>query len=156
MASFLRNVCIVTIKHKKQMCVLAVLTWCMCGVTFQSSLANSYLEMITTPPAQNTNSQPMIYADEVYIVQQPTYVQAEPQEMNMQYSKISGAPITSSPVVTSSYPKYVAWKNAQNNNCCYVHDGVQNLIYFIGGAVAGRIAYDIWGPHHRHHLLDHW
>ncbi len=112
--------------------------------------------MITTPPAQNTNSQPTIYADEVYIVQQPTYVQAEPQEMNMQYSKISGAPITSSPVVTSSYPKYVAWKNAQNNNCCYVHDGVQNLIYFIGGAVAGRIAYDIWGPHHRHHLLDHW
>ena len=145
-----------TINFKKQIFVWTILTWCFSCITFHSSWANSYVEMITTPPIRNTNSQPTIYADKVYIVQQPTYVQAEPQELNMQYSKISGAPITSSPVVTSSYPKYVAWKNAQNNNCCYVHDGVQNLIYFFGGAVAGRIAYDIWGPHHRHHLLDHW
>ena len=78
--------------------------------------------MITTPPAQSANSQSVIYADEVYVVQQPTYVQVEPQAVNMQYSKISGAPITSSPVVTSSYPKYVAWRNAQNNSCCYVHE----------------------------------
>ncbi len=145
-----------TINHKKYINFLTVLTWCLCSITFQSSWANSYVEMITTPPAQSANSQSVIYADEVYVVQQPTYVQVEPQAVNMQYSKISGAPITSSPVVTSSYPKYVAWRNAQNNSCCYVHDGVQNLIYFIGGAVAGRIAYDIWGPHHRHHLLDHW
>ena len=134
-----------------------MLTWCLVCITLQSSLANSYVEMITTPPEQGAKTQQVIYADEVYVVQQqPTYVQTETENMPMQYSKISGVPVTSAPVVTSDYPKYVAWKNAQNNSCCYVHDGVQDFIYFLGGAVAGRLAYDIWGPYHRHHLLDHW
>lgn len=102
-----------------------------------SAAANSYLEMITTPPdgyvaevanAQSVKAAPLWYDDRIQ---------------------------TSSPVVTSSLPKYLAWQRAKadEDNFNYVRDDMQNAVYFLSGAAMARLAYDIWGPYHRHHLL---
>lgn len=101
--------------------------------------ANSYLEMITTPP-------------EGYMAEVSQHSVAERAPLWYD-SRIQ----TSSPVVTSELPKYLAWQQAKayENNFSYVRDDMQNAVYFLSGAALARLAYDIWGPSHRHHLLGH-
>ncbi|MCM1324221.1 MAG: hypothetical protein NC218_08660 [Acetobacter sp.] len=102
-----------------------------------SAIANSYLEMITTPP-------------EAYVVENAVVQEVKTAPLWYDY-RIE----TSSPVVTSSLPKYLAWQRAKayENDFNYTHNDVQNMIYFLSGAAMARLAYDIWGPYHRHHLL---
>lgn len=112
---------------------------CLLGVVFaQTAEANSYLDMITTPPEG--------------------YVETEPEVSAAEHSPLwyDGRVQTVSPVVTSPLPKYLAWQRAKafEDSCAYVRDDVQNAIYFLSGAAVARLAYDIWGPYHRHHLLD--
>lgn len=108
----------------------------MFGVV-HSSLANSYLTMITTPPEG--------YVPEEYHVQKA-------ERLPLWYDDRI---VTSAPVVASPLPKYLAWKRAKANEAHfrYVRDDMQNAINFVGGVVTARLAYDIWGPHHKHHLL---
>ncbi len=103
----------------------------------KSSLANSYLEMITAPPE---GYEPQIALPQT-VGHAPLWYDSRIQ--------------TSSPVVTSSLPKYLAWKRAKENeaNFRYVRDDMQKMIYFFSGAFVARVAYDIWGPDHKHHLL---
>ncbi len=113
----------------------------LCLVT-TTAFANSYIEMITAAP-EGEMPEPM----------------REAEIARRERSVLYAAPVpTAAPVVTSDYPKYVAWRNAQMQaaDSSYFHEDVQNVIYFLSGAVIGRMAYDIWGPHHSHHLLDHW
>lgn len=112
--------------------------------------ANSYIEMITTPPPEQIEPQndTAAVAERRGVWPQQT---AERPNIGSTYLP------TVSPVVVPPYHKYAAWQHAQANAGYYPYqENVQNLIYFLSGAVVGRVAYDIWGPHHRHHLLDHW
>ncbi len=112
--------------------------------------ANSYIEMITTPPPDQLEQRAAVAvaAEKAGVWPQQT---AERPNIGSTYLP------TVSPVVVPPYHKYAAWQKAQANGGYYPYqDNVQNLIYFLGGVVAGRVAYDIWGPYHRHHLLDHW
>lgn len=112
--------------------------------------ANSYIEMITTPPPDQLEQRAAVAVD-------PEKAGVWPQQTAERPNIGSTYLPTVSPVVVPPYHKYAAWQKAQANGGYYPYqDNVQNLIYFLGGVVAGRVAYDIWGPYHRHHLLDHW
>ena len=152
MASLLRNGVFVT-NNKKQILMVAILICGLCVIQPRLVWANSYLEMITTPPAQNANTGSSYVDESSYEAPEPAYVQVVPQVVP---EPVIIPKNTTSPVVTPMYPKYVAWKQAQSNKYCCEPNPMQNLIYFMGGALVGRIAYDIWGPYHKHHLLDHW
>ena len=113
--------------------------FCILTLAFaNTAMANSYLEMITTPPEGYVENAPVVTITE----RSPLWYDDRIQ--------------TTSPVVTSPLPKYLAWQRAKayEDNFNYVHDDVQNVIYFLSGAAVARLAYDIWGPYHRHHLLD--
>lgn len=104
--------------------------------------ANSYLEMITSKPEGYVSHN--VSYDEVKVV-----ANNKPEVVYVAGVK------TKSPVVTSDYHKYQAWLKSQayQDEYSYVHSDVQRLLYFFSGAFAARLAYDIIGPHHRHHLL---
>ena len=123
-------------RTKTFICVLLVVTFIS-----ESVAANSYLDMITTVP-------------EGYIVQKSSNNSTViVSNSNPEVVYVAGIK-TKSPVVTSDYHKYQAWLQSQaNNDYPYVHSDVQRFIYFVSGAFAMRLAYDIFGPHHRHHLL---
>ncbi len=99
--------------------------------------ANSYLKMITTPP----EGYEAVRAEKLYPPTAPLWYDSRIQ--------------STAPVVTSPLPKYLAWKQAKayEDSFRYVRDETQDVINFLSGAVVARLAYDIWGPHHRHHLL---
>lgn len=112
--------------------------------------ANSYIEMITTPPPDQLEQRAAVA---VATEKAGVWPQQTAERPNIGSTYLP----TVSPVVVPPYHKYAAWQKAQANGGYYPYqDNVQNLIYFLGGVVAGRVAYDIWGPYHRHHLLDHW
>ena len=104
--------------------------------------ANSYLDMITTKPKGYTSSQ----SSNNKII--------ATSNVNSEVIYVAGVK-TKSPVVTSDYHKYQAWLKSQENydGYSYVHSDVQRFLYFLSGAFAMRVAYDILGPHHRHHLI---
>lgn len=119
-------------------------------------VANSYVDMITTPPAG--------YAEEISQPYESQAVGAESAKVILQTADGKYIPVepdyypagkTISPVVTPEYHKYLAWREAQANGDAYdeVHEGVQRLLYFFGGAAVARLAYDIWGPYHTNHWL---
>ena len=124
----------------------------------ESGFANSYVDMITTPPAGYAaeTPQPPLYAGQgvaaggAKVILQTAdgrYIPVEPEYIP--------AAKTVSPVVTPEYHKYLAWRKAQADGDVYdeVYEGVQRLIYFVGGAAVARLAYDIWGPYHTNHWL---
>lgn len=112
--------------------------------------ANSYIEMITTPPPDQLEQRAAVA---VATEKAGVWPQQTAERPNIGSTYLP----TVSPVAVPPYHKYAAWQKAQANGGYYPYqDNVQNLIYFLGGVVAGRVAYDIWGPYHRHHLLDHW
>ncbi len=100
--------------------------------------ANSYLKMITTPPEG--------YVEETLSV---PVAERAPLWYDDRIQTVS-------PVVVSPLPKYLAWQRAQayDNDFSIARDELQNAIYFISGAALARLAYDIWGPYHKHHLAD--
>ena len=104
--------------------------------------ANSYLEMITTKPKGYVSEQSASNNTVVMSNVNPTIVYV-------------GGVKTKSPVVTSDYHKYQAWLKSQENydKYPYLHSDVQRFLYFLSGAFAVRLAYDIIGPNHRHHLI---
>ncbi len=104
------------------------------------AFANSYMEMITTAPAGYEAAKDEV--EEVRVISALPAWHEAPQPVR-------------APVVVSPAYKYAVWKQAQRENCChsYLRDVMQNFIYFLSGAAAARLAYDIWGPHHKHHLL---
>ena len=109
-----------------------------------------FIEMITTPPPDQLEQRAAVA---VATEKAGVWPQQTAERPNIGSTYLP----TVSPVVVPPYHKYAAWQKAQANGGYYPYqDNVQNLIYFLGGVVAGRVAYDIWGPYHRHHLLDHW
>lgn len=110
-----------------------------------NAFADSYIEQITTPP-----SEPVYQEEPAEQLPSPAYPYPLPAAQ-------PAAPLpTVSPVVMPPYQKYAAWQRAEANKNVRdeFYDGWQNLIYFTEGAFLGIIAYDIWGPYHRHHLLN--
>lgn len=102
--------------------------------------ANSYIEMITTPPPDQLEQRAAVA---VATEKAGVWPQQTAERPNIGSTYLP----TVSPVVVPPYHKYAAWQKAQANGGYYPYqDNVQNLIYFLGGVVAGRVAYDIWGP----------
>lgn len=106
-------------------------------LNIHSATANSYMDMITTAPEGYQEQAETVHS----VGHIPLWYDYRIQ--------------TSAPVVTSSLPKYQAWLQSQRleNRMSYHRDDMQDMIYFLSGAAVARFAYDIWGPHHRHHLL---
>lgn len=111
--------------------------------------ANSYIEMITTPPPEQIEPQndTAAVAERRGVWPQQT---AERPNIGSTYLP------TVSPVVVPPYHKYAAWRMLGKCRVLSLSGKCAEPVYFLSGAVVGRVAYDIWGPHHRHHLLDHW
>ena len=119
----------------------------------EDGLANSYIEMITTAPEGYVSETNNAYAAGGYGAPAVILQTVDGKYIPIDTAGYATAP-TVSPVVTPEYPKYLAWRRAQEDGFAYdeFHEGVQNLIYFAGGAALARVAYDIWGPYHH----DHW
>ena len=96
--------------------------------------ANSYLEMITTAPAQESA---------VETASETSSQTSQEKPLDWWYdSRI----VTSSPVVVSSYPKYYAWARSKANENKYdrTHEQLQNMIYVIEGGLVGWGLYEIY------------
>lgn len=123
----------------KKFKTILIILLALCGFNTAAS-ANSYLEMITTPPLEtNTNNDSTSYfntTNESATVPTPLWYD----------TRIT----TAAPVVFSPLPKYIAWQQAkQRENTLQFdsHEFIQNLIYNLEGGLA------IWGVYqfHKHH-----
>lgn len=105
--------------------------WFACWAIFwvKTALANSYVEMITTPPPEAELSQPVSF-------------EAPVRPFVWYDSRIK----TSSPVVTSSYPKYAAWvRSMENENFIdNTRDELQHLVYMVEGGLLGLGLYEVY------------
>ena len=103
----------------------------ICGITHTAS-ANSYLEMITTPPIEQT-------AKDSYFDGLDTIADSPQNVPLLWYDRNI---TTHGPVVFSDYPKYMAWKQAKERENYLQfdsHEFIQDLIYNVEGGLA------IWG-----------
>ena len=91
--------------------------------------ANSYLKMITTKP-------------EGYVSLNEKVVAYDKKPYVWYDSKVS----TKSPVVVSECPKYLAYKQAKQNNFYYfnLRETLQDMIYFMEAMALGRFLYKIY------------
>ncbi|MBO5441576.1 MAG: hypothetical protein J6A09_03325 [Alphaproteobacteria bacterium] len=107
------------------------LFWVAFGAVFfvKTAFANSYVEMITTPPPEAELSQPVS-------------VEVPVQPFAWYDSRIK----TSAPVVTSPYPKYTAWARSMENENFIdnTRDELQHLVYMVEGGLLGLGLYEIY------------
>lgn len=105
-----------------------------------SANANSYLEMITQPPADYSSS---VTEESVF----DDVVQSDSSHSPLWYDyRIT----TASPVVFSPYPKYLAWQKAkarENEIEFDEHEFIQNLIYTTEGGLAAFGLYQLYKYH---------
>lgn len=108
-----------------------------------TSVANSYLDMITQKPEGYEEVEKSSELEE--------NISAKPANSlnNLWYdSRI----VTKAPVVTSPYPKYYAWARAKANendtSDADLKEGIQNLIWTIEGGAAAFGIYEIYRYRH--------
>lgn len=91
--------------------------------------ANSYLRMLTTKPEGyiSLNEKVVIYD-------------------KRPYAWYDNGVSTKSSVVVSEYPKYLAYKQAEQNNFYYfnLRETLQDMIYFMEAMALGRFLYKIY------------
>lgn len=116
---------------KKQL-LTACLLWL---INVSPATANSYVEMITTPPAEDTSTK--------HVVPVPTTAPAQP--LTWYDSRIK----TTAPVVTSPYPKYAAWARSQANENLFdkTQDELQHLVYMVEGGLLSLGLYELYFRH---------
>ena len=120
----------------------AIRILCCVFLFISNAKADSYMDLITTPPEgweeESSRVQPSVGVS--------SYQVRQPIQSDLWYdSRIK----TKSPVVMSSYPKYLAWVRAQteSNYYDYTHDYMQNLIY---ATEAGLLGWGIYELYHSH------
>ena len=94
--------------------------------------ANSYLDMITKEPQNQVIKQ--ANPNSIY--------QPKPYKYLWYDNRIE----TKSPIVTSPYPKYLAWKKAKQNQHKYYSykNALQNTIYTLETIAFGAFVYEIF------------
>ena len=119
----------------------------------EDGLANSYIEMITTAPEGYVSETNNAYAAGGYGASAVILQTVDGKYIPIDTAGYATAP-TVSPVVMPEYPKYLAWRRAQEDGCARsgLPGGGEDLLHRPGGAAGAQVAYDIWGPYHR----DHW
>jgi hypothetical protein len=115
----------------KQLITKIIITLGVTSLLTPLAHANSYLELITTKPHGH------ISTNHIHI---PQYVKrAKP---NTWYdSRVS----IKSPVVTSSYPKYLAWQQSKSNEHFHYNykETIQNTIYTLEAIALGTFIYEM-------------
>lgn len=114
--------------------VVGILLFLVGIMLINPACANSYLEMLTTEPENQTDNS-LDYRDRP--------IEENVPNTNWWYdSRI----VTRSPVVVSPYPKYYAWARAQadGNQFDHTHEYIQNTIYVIEGGLLGWGLYEIF------------
>lgn len=105
-----------------------------------SANANSYLEMITQPPADYSSS----------VTEESVFDDVDQSDSSHPPLWYDYRITTASPVVFSPYPKYLAWQKAkarENEIEFDEHEFIQNLIYTTEGGLAAWGLYQIYKYH---------
>jgi hypothetical protein len=105
-----------------------------------SANANSYLEMITQPPADYSSS----------VTEESVFDDVDQSDSSHPPLWYDYRITTASPVVFSPYPKYLAWQRAkarENKIEFDEHEFIQNLIYTTEGGLAAFGLYQIYKYH---------
>lgn len=101
------------------------------------SKANSYLDMITSKPVGQTEEE---------LPSAPAVDEVLETPLSSVVIKNTPTMRTTSPVVTSPYPKYQAWlkAKARENRYDNTHEQIQNMIYTLEGGLLGLGIYEIY------------
>lgn len=108
--------------------------------SIESANANSYLKMITQEPDGYSSG----------IVEESVFNGIEENSSSHPELWYDSRITTASPVVFSSYPKYLAWqryKAHENETEFDSHEFIQNLIYTTEGGLAAFGLYQIYKYH---------